>query len=149
MLHDVYFSMVAASLEYNVSQELCTRFTLQWRHNGRDGVSDHQSHDCIFNILFRHWSKKTSKLRVTGLCEGNWPVTGEFPAQRASNAENISIWWRHPDARFYLVVCYWIWCDFNHYLRGYSTDKIAVRRVKRMEGKRITATTMNFYVIAI
>ena len=31
---------------------------------------------------------KTSKLRVTGLCEGNSPVTGEFPAQRASNAEN-------------------------------------------------------------
>ena len=27
--------------------------------------------------------KKTSKLRVTGLCEGNSPVTGEFPAQRA------------------------------------------------------------------
>ena len=21
--------------------------------------------------------------------------TGEFPAQRASNAENVSIWWRH------------------------------------------------------
>ena len=40
-------------------------------------------------------SKKTSKLRVTGLCEGNSPVTTEFPAQRASNAENISIWWRH------------------------------------------------------
>ena len=40
-------------------------------------------------------SKKTSKLRVTGLCEGNSPVTGEFPAQGASNAENVSIWWRH------------------------------------------------------
>ena len=40
-------------------------------------------------------SKKTSKLRVTGLCEGNSPVTGEFPAQRASYAENVSIWWRH------------------------------------------------------
>ena len=39
--------------------------------------------------------KKTSKLRVTGLCVGNSPVTGEFPAQRASNAENVSIWWRH------------------------------------------------------
>ena len=40
--------------------------------------------------------KKTSKLRVTGLCEGNSPVTDEFPAQRAaSNAENVSIWWRH------------------------------------------------------
>ena len=31
-----------------------------------------------------------------GLCEGNSTVTGEFPAQRASNAENVSIWWRHP-----------------------------------------------------
>ena len=40
-------------------------------------------------------SKKTSKLRVTGLCEGNLPVTGDFPAQRVSNAENVSIWWRH------------------------------------------------------
>ena len=40
-------------------------------------------------------SKKTSKLRVTGLCAGNSPVTGEFPAQRASNADNVSIWWRH------------------------------------------------------
>ena len=26
---------------------------------------------------------------------GNSPVTGEFPAQMASNAENVSIWWRH------------------------------------------------------
>ena len=41
--------------------------------------------------------KKTSKLRVTGLCEGNSPVAGEFPAQRASNAENVSIRWRHHD----------------------------------------------------
>ena len=41
--------------------------------------------------------KKTSKLRVTGLCAGNSPVAGEFPAQRASNAENVSIWWRHHD----------------------------------------------------
>ena len=40
-------------------------------------------------------SKKTSKLRVTGLCAGDSPVTDEFPAQMASNAENVSIWWRH------------------------------------------------------
>ena len=40
-------------------------------------------------------SKKTSKLCVTGLCEGNSPVTGEFPAQRAGKAGNVSIWWRH------------------------------------------------------
>ena len=35
--------------------------------------------------------------RVTGLCPGNSPVTGEFPAQKASDAENISIWWRNHD----------------------------------------------------
>ena len=60
-----------------------------------DGVSHHQPFDCLLNGLFRRWSKKTSKLRVTGPCEGNSPVTGEFPAQRASNAENVSIWRRH------------------------------------------------------
>ena len=38
---------------------------------------------------------KRSKLRVTGLCAVNSPGTGEFPAQMASYAENISIWWRH------------------------------------------------------
>ena len=40
-------------------------------------------------------SKKTSKLRVTGLCEGTSPVIGEFPSQRASDPKNVSIWWRH------------------------------------------------------
>ena len=68
---------------------------LKWRHNERDGISNHQPHDCLLNRLFRRRSKKISKLRVTGLCEGNSPVTGEFPAQRASNAEIVSIWWRH------------------------------------------------------
>ena len=42
---------------------------------------------------------KKSKLRVTGLCEGNSPVTGEFPAQRASDAENVSIRWVHHEIR--------------------------------------------------
>ena len=41
---------------------------------------------------------KISKLRITGLCAGTSPGTGEFPAQMASNAENVSIWWRHHDA---------------------------------------------------
>ena len=39
--------------------------------------------------------KKTSKLRVTGLCAGNSPGTGHFPAQMDSSTENVSIWWRH------------------------------------------------------
>ena len=64
---------------------------LPWRHNGRDSVSNHQPRDCLLNRLFRYRSKETSKLRVTGLCEGNSLVIGEFPAQMASNAENVSI----------------------------------------------------------
>ena len=84
---------------------------------------------------------KTSKFRVTGLCEGNSPVTGEFPTQRASNAKNVSIWWRHQassgpcnksamgkDDREISNICYWrktVWNDgvelrmyVKHYFYG-------------------------------
>ena len=47
--------------------------SLQWRHNEVDSVSNHQPHGCLLNRLFRRRSKKTSKLRVTGLCVGNSP----------------------------------------------------------------------------
>ena len=69
--------------------------TLRWLHNGCDSVSNHQPRKCLLRRLIRRTSKKTSKLRVTGLCAGNSPGTGEFPAQMASNAEKVSIWWRH------------------------------------------------------
>ena len=75
-----------------------TLTALVWRHKEHDGGSHHQPHDCLLNRLFRRRSKKTWKLRVTGLCAGNSPVTEEFPTQRASNAENASIWWRHQGA---------------------------------------------------
>ena len=52
-------------------------------------------HHCFFNRLFRRRSMKTSKFRVTGLYARNSPVTGKFPAQMASNAEYVSIWWHH------------------------------------------------------
>ena len=47
--------------------------SLRWRHNYHDGVSNHQPHGCLLNRLFRRRSKKTSKIRVTGLCAGNSP----------------------------------------------------------------------------
>ena len=68
---------------------------LQWHHNELDVIWNHQHLDCLLNYLFRCRSKKISKLRVTGFCEGNSPVTSEFPAQRAINMENVSIWWHH------------------------------------------------------
>ena len=63
--------------------------SLQWRQNERGSVSNHQRPHCLLNCRFRRRSKKTSKLHVTGLC------VGEIPAQKASNAENVPIWWRH------------------------------------------------------
>ena len=51
---------------------------------------------CLLMRLFRRRSMRTSKPHVTGLCERNPPVTDGFPSQRASNAENVSIW-RHHD----------------------------------------------------
>ena len=83
------------NLPQNWTGGRCLDWSLQWRHNEPNSVSNHQPRDCLLNRLFRRRSKKTSKLRVTGLCVGNSPVTGEFPAQMASNAENASIWWRH------------------------------------------------------
>ena len=97
---------------------------LQWRHNESDGVSNRRRLQCLLNCWFRRRSKKTSKLRVTGLCVGNSPVTGEFPAQKASDAENVSISWRH-HAHFYDTIwlhhaghddltCKFVWWVVHH-----------------------------------
>ena len=53
-------------------------FSLQWRQ------------DWLLNHLFMRRSRKTSKLRVTGLCEANSLVTGKSPAQMADNAKTDS-----------------------------------------------------------
>ena len=88
--------------------------SLQWRHERIDGVSNHQLHDCLLNHLFRRWSKKTPRLRVAGFCAGNSPMTSQFPAQMASNAENVSIWWRHHGVGSYWYGCFVTW--FCHQL---------------------------------
>ena len=75
---DTFSKSLALCHRWFHSQRSCT---LPWRRDERDCVSNHQPRDCLLNSLFRRRSKKTSKLRVTGLCEGNSPVTGVFPAQ--------------------------------------------------------------------
>ena len=62
---------------FNCSDEEVSGNPLQWRNNEHDGVS----------IVCSGADKKTSKLHVTGLCEGNPPG---FPSQRASKAEMFS-----------------------------------------------------------
>ena len=92
--YNFYKNMYMYIINYIILITKLRTMTLQWHHNERDGVSNHRRLDCLLNRLFWRRSKKTSKLRVTGLCDGNSPVTGEFPAQRVINAENASIWLR-------------------------------------------------------
>ena len=74
---DAYLVMIRKSRDY-----VCA---LLWRHNGHDGVSNHQPQDCLLNRSFRRRLKKASKLCVTGLCVGNSPVT-----MMTSSDRNIS-----------------------------------------------------------
>ena len=74
---------------------------LLWGYNEHDGVSNHQPYDCLLNCLFRRISKKTSKLRVTGLCAGNSPVNSPHkgPVMRKcfhlmTSSCHRKWWWR-------------------------------------------------------
>ena len=103
--HDIDIAL--PELKNQIGSRKCT-YSLQWRHNGCDGVSNHQPRDYLVNRLFRRRSKKTPKLCVIGLCMGNSPVTGEFSAQMASNAENAPIWWRHHAVAYSRVMTVWM-----------------------------------------
>ena len=83
-------------------------------------ISNQELHDCLLNRLFRRRSKETPKLRVTGLCAGNSPGTGEFPAQMASYAENVSIWCHHAKL---------IYCQLRP--RGQNYDVMTWKRFPR------------------
>ena len=83
-------------------------------------------------VYLRRRSKKTSKLRVTGLCEGNSPVTGRFPAQMGSNAENVSIWWRHHATE--LLYHLWAWLP-SQYKTVFSRIGSSITKIRRSGGR--------------
>ena len=65
----------------------------QWRHNERDGISNHYPHDCLLNGLIKAQIKENIK------APRHWPLWGEFPAQITSNTENVSVQLCHHDIR--------------------------------------------------
>ena len=105
--------------------------SLLWRHNGLHCVSNHQPHECLLNRSFGHRSKKTSKLRVTGLCVGNSPETSEFPAQRDSNAENVFIWWRLHVGVLLLAACHEIRIPESIYRPSFPGMDIPMLKIRR------------------
>ena len=56
--------------------QILKQLSLQWCHNGRNSVSNHQLHGCLTNRLFRRRSKKSSK------APRHWPLCGEFTGDR-------------------------------------------------------------------
>ena len=95
---------------------------LQWCHNGRDSVPNHQPYDFLLNGLFKRRSKKISKLRVTGLCafpRKKWPVTRKmFPFDDVIMQSGLSLWrsllrplsswWRHHMEIFSMLLALWV-----------------------------------------
>ena len=52
----------------------------------------------VYSIVYSGADQRKHPFSASlALCAGNSPVTGEFLAQRASNAETSFIWWRHHD----------------------------------------------------
>ena len=76
--HSIFLPTKSSLILLHLSTQ-CHLATLRWRHNDHDGVSNHQPRGCLLNRLFRRRSKKTSKLRVTGLCVGNSPGPANSP----------------------------------------------------------------------
>ena len=102
----------------NMSQLLYTRFTvssLQWRHNERDCVSNHLRLHCLFNLLFRRRSKKTSKLRVTGFCEGIHRWLG-----------NVSIWWRYHMCFIHILDKLVTWMHSWYYIKTKRSNTVSM-----------------------
>ena len=96
---------------------------LRWRHNGNDGVSNHQPPICLLNRLFGLRSKETSKLRVTGLCAGNSPET-------VVTSKHSKVWIvcismgkycvnPQPWSKWLVTLVYTVKPVYNDYLMGY------------------------------
>ena len=77
----------------------------------------------------------TEKLCVTGLCVGNSPVIGEFPAQKAINGEDVSIWWRHH-----------VFSDFGHRVQSPPYTKDQLTRDKHFQTFNSYKACYHFYL---
>ena len=122
---------------------------LQWRHNGHDSVSNHQSHDCLLNRIFKRRSKKTSKLRVTGPGSHRGPVNSphKMPVTRKMfpfddvimNAVHQKIIWichtaRHQSLAIKAAVSYILTaCGGKTCIRGVYSHRIQSRHVGQCE----------------
>ena len=72
--------MFLLNISSTLSRHVFSRNPLQWHHNGRDSVSNHQPHDCLLNRLFRRKSKKNQRPASLAFVRGvhRWPVNSPY-----------------------------------------------------------------------
>ena len=58
-------------------------------------VSHITSLTTVYSFVYSDADQRKHQSTASLAFAGNSPGTGEFPAHMASNAENVSIWWRH------------------------------------------------------
>ena len=59
----------------------------------------------VYSTIYSDADQRKHQSSASLAFVGNSPVTGEFPAQMASNAENVSIWWRHHERQVCRILC--------------------------------------------
>ena len=69
--------------------------TFGGRHNGRDGASNHQPRDCLLNRLSDADQRKHQSSASLAFVWGIHRSPVNSPHKKASNAENVSVWWRY------------------------------------------------------
>ena len=90
-----YILVIVRSLRLSLGSILRHKIiiTLHWRHDERDGVSNHQRLVLFAQRFVQAQIKESIKAPL------HWPLWGEstgdrwIPLTKGSNAENVSIWW--------------------------------------------------------
>ena len=86
---------------------------------------NHQPHDCLLNHLFRHKSKKTSKLRVTGLCAGEFTGDRWIPRTKGQKRGKC----------FHLMTSSWLsW--IKHYRYDNTTKKFILVMINTLRPRQ-------------
>ena len=103
-VHILNVHCINVQLNCSTTHELCVRFaSLQWRHNGCDGVSNHQPHDCLLNRYScgdkRKHQSSASLAFVWGIHRSpvnsphKWPVRRKmFPFDDVIMFDSILLW---------------------------------------------------------
>ena len=95
---------VIKSLEYSINRLVYIRWRelifVTWP------LPNHRKLHCLMKSLFTLTTKKSSEVYIIGPLLDVPSVTGEFPSERASNAENVAISWCDHGL---LPSTFWIW----------------------------------------